>query len=158
MFWPFKRYDVEMSPPIVGRITDSLTGVEGITVHRVLIYEGYEKGKSQRTSIVTDSEGRFYFPELIVRSKAPGDIFGQNLSVYQGVYLDKGSDVTYLWSTNKTPDSLPTLTQLLSNLECDINSVATDYELDLSNEGGRRAQVISSICQWGSGRLKSTTE
>ncbi|EOB9554330.1 hypothetical protein ACIX9V_002254 [Vibrio vulnificus] len=44
MFWPFKKYDVEMSPEVHGVITLEGVPQEGMTVVRELFYEGNKKG------------------------------------------------------------------------------------------------------------------
>lgn len=46
MFWPLKKYDVEMSPEVHGVITLEGVPQEGMTVVRELFYEGYKKGKT----------------------------------------------------------------------------------------------------------------
>lgn len=158
MFWPFKRYDVEMSPRVAGRVMDGDKPVVGIEVFRVLVYQGYKKGKELRASTVTDLKGRFEFSELMVRSRYPGDIFGQNFGVYQGVYLDDGPEVTYLWSTNKPPHHIATLAKLISNLDCEIKAKEKDYEIDVLAEGGRREQPITSICVWNNTYLKNISK
>ncbi|TOO46625.1 hypothetical protein CGH38_16805, partial [Vibrio parahaemolyticus] len=44
MFWPFKKYDVEMSPEVRGVIKLDGKPQVGLTLHRELFYEGYKKG------------------------------------------------------------------------------------------------------------------
>lgn len=48
MFWPFKKYDVEMSPEVRGVIKLDGKPQVGLTVHRELFYEGYKKRKNAK--------------------------------------------------------------------------------------------------------------
>lgn len=148
MFWPFKRYDVEMSPPVAGRITEDGRPIAGITVTRVLYYQGYKDAQDQVHSVVTDEDGRFKFKSMTVRSRYPGDIFGQNFPVVQRVAVSMGSQEHYLWATSKWVEPLPTISRLLSELECDLKSPEYHHEIDLRSEGGKGSQAIISSCLW----------
>ncbi|TOP05890.1 hypothetical protein CGH23_22335, partial [Vibrio parahaemolyticus] len=54
MFWPFKKYDVEMSPEVRGVIKLDGKPQVGLTVHRELFYEGYKKGKTLKDEAQTN--------------------------------------------------------------------------------------------------------
>nr|WP_242603046.1 hypothetical protein [Vibrio vulnificus] len=63
MFWPFKKYDVEMSPEVHGVITLEGVPQEGMTVVRELFYEGYKKGKTVVDDTQTNEKrGGVLFP------------------------------------------------------------------------------------------------
>lgn len=62
MFWPFKKYDVEMSPEVHGVITLERVPQEGMTVVRELFYEGYNKGKRYWMRLKPMNKGSFLFP------------------------------------------------------------------------------------------------
>ena len=89
MFGLLKRYQVEMSPEVQGRITDGGKPVAGMQVARSLIYDGYQQGKEQLEHTTTDTDGRFSFSPLIIKSRLPGDIFGQNMRIAQAVYVER---------------------------------------------------------------------
>ncbi|CAG19480.1 hypothetical protein PBPRA1069 [Photobacterium profundum SS9] len=150
MFWPFKRYDVEMSPPVAGRLTDGGKPVVGVMITRAIFYQGYKDGKGQITTTFTDDTGRFEFDEMTIRSRYPGDIFGQNFPVSQNIYVgepEKG-DVHLLWAASKGVKSLPTLSRLMADLESDLDNPDYLYEIDTSDDGGRSFQVVDSTYFW----------
>lgn len=60
MFWPFKKYDVEMSPEVRGVIKLDGKPQVGLTVHRELFYEGYKKGKTLKDEAQTNELGEFF--------------------------------------------------------------------------------------------------
>lgn len=148
MFGLFKRYDVEMSPQVRGRITDGGQAVAGIQVARSVMYEGYDKGKEQLEHTITDEDGRFSFAEKIIKSRMPGDIFGQNMPVKQAVYIERSKDLYSLWSASKSWGAVKPLSDLLLQLNCDLKSKELHHEIDASNYGGRPHHVVISICHW----------
>jgi hypothetical protein len=158
MFWPFKRYDVEMSPPVAGRLTDGGKPVVGVMITRAIFYQGYKDGKGQITTTLTDDDGRFEFDEMTIRSRYPGDIFGQNFHVIQRIYVgDKDkADVHLLWSVSKGVKSLPTLSLLMADLESDLDNPDYTYAIDTYDEGGRSRQIVSSTCFWQGDKLVET--
>ncbi len=62
MLWPFKKYDVEMSPEVHGVIMLEGVPQEGMTVVRELFYEGYKKGKRSLMTLKPTKKGSFLFP------------------------------------------------------------------------------------------------
>ncbi|WP_049788914.1 DUF6795 domain-containing protein [Photobacterium profundum] len=158
MFWPFKRYDVEMSPPVAGRLTDGGKPVVGTMITRAIFYQGYKDGKGQITTTLTDDTGRFEFDEMTIRSRYPGDIFGQNFPVSQNIYVGEPEkeDVHLLWSASKGVKSFPTLSRLMVDLESDVDNPDYTYVFDIYDEGGRSRQIISSTCFWQGDKLIET--
>jgi len=155
MFGIFKRYQVEMSPEVRGRITDAGKPVVGMQVARSLTYKGYQKGKEQLEHTVTDSDGRFSFKPLIVKSRLPGDLFGQNMRIAQAIYVERGEQLYSLWSAHKTWNSIKPLSELLVQLNCDLQDKEVQHEINATDYGGIPAQVVISICHW-QGELIST--
>ena len=155
MFGIFKSYQVEMSPEVRGRITDGGEPVVGIKVIRKLAYEGYQKGKEQVEYATTDANGQFSFEPLIIKSRKPGDIFGQNLQIWQVVYVKRNEKLYHLWSTHKTWNSIQPLTDLMLQLNCDLQNKRVQHEINTTDYGGIPAQVVGSICHW-QGELIST--
>jgi len=155
MFWPFKRYEVEMSPRVTGRIANRGEPVVGLTVTRDLYYQGYKKGENQSHSVKTDQSGRFQFEQVLVSSRYPGDIFGQNFPVVQRITAYDGERELNLWATSKTVAPLTTISRLLSSLKCDLNAPEYHHEMNLQSEGGRRRQPIMSICLWEGEQMRT---
>jgi hypothetical protein len=155
MFGFFKRHTVEMSPEVRGRITDGGKPVVGMQVARSLSYEGYEKGKEQLEHTFTDESGTFSFEPMIIKSRMPGDIFGQNMLVMQIVYVERGDKLYRLWNTRKVWDPIPLMSDLLLQLNGDLQNKKVKHQLDTTKFGGVPAQVVGSICHW-QGELIST--
>jgi len=155
MFGLFKRHSVEMSPEVRGRITDAGNPVVGIRVARSLVYEGYEKGKEQLEHTFTDESGSFYFESMVIKSRMPGDVFGQNIPVKQVIYVERGDQLYRLWNTSKAWETMKPLSDLLLQLSGELQNKEVQHLIDNSNFGGRARQSVSSICHW-QGRLIST--
>lgn len=148
MFGFFKRHTVEMSPEIRGRITDGGKPVVGMQVARSLSYEGYEKGKEQLEHTFTNERGEFSFQPMIIKSRMPGDIFGQNMLVKQSVYVKCGDDLYSLWFTRKVWDPIQPMSDLLLQLNGDLQNQKVQHQIDTTQFGGLPAQVVGSICHW----------
>ncbi|WDD97938.1 DUF6795 domain-containing protein [Thalassomonas actiniarum] len=150
-----------MSPQVLGRVTDKGQAVAGVRVTRKLIYEGYEKGKEQTEYAITDTDGRFSFERKVIKSRMPGDIFGQNMPVLQSIYIEKnikdiqGDDYYFLWSTSKSWDPIQPLSDLLLQLNADLQNKKVKHLIDATDYGGLPRQVVGSICHW-QGELIST--
>jgi len=155
MFGLFKRHSVEMSPEVRGRITDGGKPVVGIRVARSLIYSGYKDGKEQLDYAVTDESGYFSFEPMIIKSRKPGDIFGQNMPVMQAIYVERGDKLYKLWNANKIWHSIKPLSDLLLQLDADLQNKKVQHQVNTSDFGGVPAQVIISICHW-QGKLIET--
>lgn len=148
MFGFFKRHTVEMSPEVRGRITDGGKPVVGMQVARSLSYEGYEKGKEQLEHTITNENGEFTFQPMIIKSRMPGDIFGQNQRVMQIVYVERGDKLYRLWFAHKTWDPIQPLSDLLLQLKGDLQNKEVKHLIDTTQFGGIPAQIVSSICYW----------
>lgn len=144
-----------MSPEVRGRITDGGKPVIGMQVARSLVYEGYKNGEEQLEHTMTDDNGEFSFQAMIIKSRKPGDIFGQNMPVMQAVYVERGDNLYSLWSVSKTWEPIKPLSDLLLKLNADIQNKEVHHEIDTQDFGGRPSQVIISICYW-QGELIST--
>lgn len=155
MFGFFKRHTVEMSPEVRGRITDGGKPVVGMQVARSLSYEGYEKGKEQLEHTFTNENGEFTFQPMIVKSRMPGDIFGQNMLVKQSVYVERGDDLYSLWFTRKPWDPIQPMSDLLLQLNADLQNKEVQHQIDTTDFGGMPSQGVISICYW-QGELIST--
>lgn len=148
MFWPFKKYDVEMSPEVRGVIKLDGVPLSGLTVYRELFYEGYKDGKKISDEAITNAKGEFQFPEFVIRSRAPKDIFGQSFPIIQDIYIRRSSKETLLWRASKFSSIVPLISELLLNLDCDLNSEELSYELKDPKTGEPIHVPLTSICRW----------
>ncbi len=155
MFGIFKRYEVEMSPEVRGRITNNGNPLAGIQVARSLSYEGFQKGKEQLEHTTTDADGRFSFKPLMVKSRLPGDLFGQNMLVWQAVYVEHDEQLYHLWSTHKIWHPVKPLSELLIQLNCDLQDKKVQHEINTLDYGGMSSQVVGSICHWQGERIST---
>ena len=155
MFSIFKRYQVEISPEVRGRITDGGEPVADMQVARTLLYGGYQNGKEQLEHTTTDADGRFSFRSMVVKSRKPGGIFGQNIPILQAVYVERDAQLFSLWSTSKAWNSIEPLSDLMLQLNCDLQNKKVKHQINTTDYGGVPAQVVSSICHW-QGELIST--
>ncbi|MBJ7556035.1 DUF6795 domain-containing protein [Marinomonas spartinae] len=161
-FFGLKRYDVELSPPVKGRITDNGEPVVGAEVVRELFYAGYDKKNALFDYSTTNDNGEFEFDEKIVKSRSPGDIFGQNSMVFQDIYIEKKTEKLsdedkyyWLWCTRKSWPSEDQLNKLMLHLEADLQNKEIQHEVDLSKNGGRSDQPIISLCYFKDESIKS---
>ena len=144
-----------MSPEVRGRITDGGKPLVGIQVTSSLVYSGFQKGKEQMEHTIIDNDGRFAFDSLIIKSRYPGDIFGQNMPVLQAVFVERGEQLYSLWSTSKSWRPIQPLSDLMLQLECDLQNKEVQHLINaLEYDGSSRENVIS-ICHW-QGELIST--
>ncbi|WDE00821.1 DUF6795 domain-containing protein [Thalassomonas actiniarum] len=148
MFGILKSYKVEMSPEVRGRITDGGEPVVGMQVARSLLYQGYKKGKEQLEYTTTDDDGRFSFEPMMIKSRKPGDIFGQNMPVMQAIYVERGEKLYHLWSTSKGWNSIKPLSDLLLQLECDLQNKEVQHLINALEYGGMSRENVISICHW----------
>ena len=155
MFGFFKRHTVEMSPEVRGRITEGGKPVSGLQVARSLIYEGYQKGKEHLEHSFTNDNGEFSFQPFIIKSRMPGDLFGQNHRVKQSIYFKRDGELYTLWFARKVTTPIEPLSKLLLQLNGDIKNKEVHHEIDTEAFGGMARQVVISICHW-QGELIST--
>lgn len=152
MFWPFKKYDVEMSPEVRGVI--KLDGVPqaGLTVYRELYYEGYKKGKTLTDEARTNEYGEFSFDPVTVRSSAPGDIFGGSLRVYQNICVNCDSEKKEIWGAWVPTEGVESLSWMLMNIDCELSNSKRIHEVETSSESSRRTPV-HSVCDWDNQKI-----
>jgi hypothetical protein len=156
VFGFLKRYEVELSAPVQGRITNNGIPISGAEVVRELSYGGYDKGDPIIDYALTDTNGEFSFKEVKVKSNAPGNIFGQDARLRQEIYIKKEPDEIkdeedkyyWLWLISKNWISVPYLNKFLLELNADLNNKEVQHEIDLTQFGLIRDQPIISICYW----------
>ncbi len=150
MFGFFKKTEVQLSPPVKGRITDNGKPLSGVEIVRELFYSGYDKENSLIDYALTNTNGEFSFDEKIIKSRSPNDIFGQNLPVSQEIYIKKEAtdDMYLLWGASKHWRSAPPLNNLMLQLNADLLNKEVDQMVNTSGYNTRNEQLVTTICHW----------
>ncbi|SBS25403.1 hypothetical protein MSP8887_00190 [Marinomonas spartinae] len=156
-FFSLKRYDVELSPPIKGRITDNGQPVVEVQVVRKLFYSGYKK-EPIFDYTQTNNNGEFKFDSKVIKSSAPGQIFSQDAPILQEVSINNNENTYCLWRISKGTKSQPILDEMMLNLNADLTNKELHHEVDLSKHGGRYNQPVISICYLKSELIKTYYE
>lgn len=144
MFGFFRRYEVHLSPEVKGHIVAGGKPLEGAEVYRELFYEEYYVDKA-----VTDPEGRFSFPQKIIRSRGPGKLFGET-HITQVITVDYQGATYLLWRTSTTNLITPqVLAEKLHSLYCKLE---TPEELQHfpARERPSVTHNIRTVCRWNS--------
>jgi len=143
------KQDVEMSPEVKGRLTENGEPLANVTITRRFAYEGYRKGEEQLDYTQTNLNGEFSFPEIIIKSRYPKDIFGQNAMVHLAVYHEKNEKKYQLWRSSSPWLPLATpVAMMLINLNGELTNKEIHYEIDTSAFSEVRMQIVSSICYY----------
>ena len=142
MFGFLKKQDVVLSREVHGLLLDNGQPLSNIKVFRVLTY-----GEEHLDQVVTDENGHFYFPDKIIRSSKPSQMFF-NSSLNQHIYAKTDNDdELVLWYARITQaEDSETLTELLSHLVCDIANDAKTYDIP-SKEDPSQLFVIYTQCK-----------
>ena len=151
MFGFFKKTEVQLSPPVKGRITDKGQPLSGVEVVRELFYSGYDKKNPIIDYALTNTQGEFSFDEIVVKSRSPSDIFGQNIPVSQEIYIKKEAnedDMFLLWGASKHWRSSPPLNNLMLQLNADLQNKEVDQMVDTTGYNTRNEQLVTTICHW----------
>ncbi|GAA5214939.1 hypothetical protein GCM10025776_09450 [Corallincola platygyrae] len=149
----FKRYDVELFSEVRGQAKANGKPLAGVEVTRSVSYEDYKDGKEQLSKTTTDSNGNFSFPPLVIKSSAPGNVFGQNMSILQSVTIKHEDRVYFLWAASKRWKPSPAFSSLLSKLQCDLSDQELTFVVDTSVEDWGDFQTVESLCRWEDNKL-----
>ncbi|TCI01771.1 hypothetical protein EZV61_15995 [Corallincola luteus] len=144
MFGLLKKYDVHLCPVVQGRITLHDKPISGVPVKRWLYYiDEIERVDTTET----DSDGRFSFPEVTIRSKLPGDIF--TVSRTQQKITTTHEDLDYtLWEADLSGiKALPEYSEKLGTLICDLSSNEVNFTFP-NHSNPNREYDATSICRW----------
>lgn len=155
MFGFFKKTEVQLSPPVKGRITDNGEPLSGVEVVRELFYSGYDKESAIIDYALTNTNGEFSFVEKVIKSRAPNDVFGQNIPVSQEIYIKKEGkdDIFLLWGVSKHWRSAPPLNDLMLQLNADLQNKEVDHMVNTSGYDTRNEQLVTTICYWKSKKI-----
>ncbi len=147
-----KSVDVEVFPAVAGRITNQGEALAGLKLKR-----GYHYVSAMDEMVwdytVTDSEGRFTFPELTMKSKRPNSLFAEN-RIIQMIQLDDDRYQEYaeafIWGAKSVGvKHISYFIERLSMLDCDLESPEMVHEIiDEEFPSGSVRYDIRSICRW----------
>jgi hypothetical protein len=137
-----KRYDVELSPTVEGRLTESGTPLEDVRITRELHY-----GKSYIDETYSDEQGRFSFPPKTIQSRLPGRPLSEARTI-QVIVAHTNKEDLLLWQAATDALEIPeTLRNYLSQLTCDVQNPQRTHHLP-NKEHPNFPHNIGSICQW----------
>lgn len=140
MFGFFKKQDYVLSAPVGGVLLSDGKPQAGVEVLRSLTY-----GKEYVDKSVTDNRGHFSFPEKVIRTAKPANMF-DNESVHQHIYIDNGTpEGIIVWYSIITlhPDS-KTLVELLGSLVCDIAQEPQTYDIPIAENKGHTFTIYTT--------------
>ncbi|MDQ9090423.1 hypothetical protein RC083_02310 [Pseudoalteromonas haloplanktis] len=140
MFGFFQKQDYVLSAPVKGVLLSDGKPQAGVEVLRSLTYSKEYIDKS-----VTDHYGRFSFPEKVIRTAKPSNMF-DNESVHQHIYIDDGTpEGVIIWYSiiSLNPDS-QTLVKLLGNLVCDIAQEPHTYDIPIAENKGQSFTIYTT--------------
>ena len=143
MFWFMKKHEIHLSPEVQGQLLKYGEPVEGAPIFRELFYDG----DHWEDQAITDSSGRFHFPEKIIRSSAPGRPLAEPRNV-QVITVDWEDETYLLWHV--AVDAIgpsATLERLLQNLNCDLTTPEVTHHFP-NTEHPDFTHDIGSICRW----------
>jgi len=144
MFGLLKKYDVHLSPEVVGRITLNAKPLPNQEVIRSLTYT-HHKETIEKT--FTDNNGNFSFPERNTTSRKPGSMFDES-NVRQIILVERNGDKFLLWFANTIGiKPAKAIHKRLSSLNCDLNDSEISLEFS-SIEHPQTSHFVHSICRW----------
>ena len=142
MFSWLKKYDVYLSPAVIGKIT-----LDGKPLHSIKVFRELDYGKSYTDEAVTNVQGEFQFPEKHIKSRLPGNKFDQS-KIRQVISLDHHGKTFVLWYLN-TSSIKPqhAIVQRLATLNCDLSNEELEHIFP-NIEKPDFPHSTFSICRW----------
>ncbi|WP_417521753.1 DUF6795 domain-containing protein [Marinobacter sp.] len=137
----FKKYDVHLSPEVHGSVRNNGVPLENVEVYRSL---DYDKNYGETTR--TDSNGQFSFPEKVIRSRRPGQLFDET-RIRQVIGLVYEGEKYLLWYLTDEFGPHRAVAEKLAALNCDLTT--PEMEFAFSNyEHPSFSHAAFSICRW----------
>lgn len=142
MFGLGKKYDVQLFPPVQGRILQDGRALSGVTVVREATYDAAEIQETQ-----TDEEGRFSFPAWTIKSRTPGKPLVED-RLRQVIIVNHQARKYVLWYyVTGRIDGETIVAEKLQTLDCDLKNEEIDHHFQKA-ENPDFTHNISSICRW----------
>ncbi|WDE02385.1 DUF6795 domain-containing protein [Thalassomonas actiniarum] len=143
MFAWFKKKEAYLCPEVKGVVKEYGKPVAKIKVLRQLIYMD---DKKRLDHAVTDFNGSFSFPEVIIQSRIASNPLSEQ-RVTQNIYIERDEQVYRLWGAAQTTfKEVPEYSKKLSFLNCELTNKRVDFEFTHYNPN--RKNIATSICRW----------
>ena len=144
MFGWFKKTEVSLSPEVNGIVTENGKPVANLEVIRSLMYIDEV---DHRDSAITDENGRFSFPPLVMKSSMASKPFVEN-RVWQEIFIEHKGDLLPLWvATQYGIHDMPEYKKKLAFLDCELTNKRVSFEFK-NNHSEHVTLLASSICRW----------
>ncbi|MDO6611391.1 hypothetical protein Q4601_14355 [Shewanella sp. 1_MG-2023] len=143
MLGMLKKYTVELSPEVHGKISNNGSPIENLLIERSLTYADEE----YLDNCLTNANGEFSFEAKSIKSRLPGNILHEPVvrQVIEFTMHDHDSE-TYIWATNQHDITCPTICKThLSNLTSDISNEEEVFELT-NVEAPEYPLIVRSNC------------
>ncbi|MBU2873583.1 carboxypeptidase-like regulatory domain-containing protein [Marinobacter salexigens] len=137
----FKKYDVHLSPTVHGSVRNNGVPLENVEVYRSL---DYDKNYGETTR--TDSNGQFSFPEKIIKSRRPGQLFDET-RIRQVIGLVYEGEKYLLWYLTGEAGPYRAITEKLGTLNCDL-STSEEVVVFKNLEFPSFNHAAATICRW----------
>ena len=142
MFSWLKKYDVYLSPAVIGKIT-----LDGKPLHSIKVFRELDYDKSYTDEAVTNARGEFHFPEKNIKSRQPGNKLDQS-TIRQVISLDYQGQTYVLWYLN-TSSIKPqhAIVQRLATLNCDLSNEELEHVFPNIEKPDFPLSTFS-MCRW----------
>ncbi len=147
-----KSVDVEVFPAVSGRITNQGEALAGVKLKRGYYYvDDMDDWAMDYT--VTDSDGRFVFPELTMKSKHPNSLF-PSIIILQMIKLDDDRyqeyEEAFIWGAKSVGvKHIPLFVERLAMLNCDLVNPEIYHQMDDERFPPAVIRIeTQSICRW----------
>ncbi|WP_417502992.1 DUF6795 domain-containing protein [Marinobacter sp.] len=137
----FKKYDVHLSPEVHGSVRNNGVPLENVEVYRTLDYD-----IEYRDTILTDSNGQFSFPEKIIKSRRPGQLFDET-RIRQIIGLVYEDEKYLLWYLTDDIGPYRAIAEKLATLNCDL-STPEEVVVFKNLEFPSFNHAAATICRW----------
>lgn len=146
MFGLFKTYDVHLCPEVKGQLVLKGEPVAGVTITRSLIFWDEDPRVDTTES---DENGHFSFPDVVIQSKKPGDMFVQERT-RQEIFAEVNGQKYLLWlSTLQGYEERPEYGRKLASLNCDLDFNVAKFEFKNDQTSDPDSQLFAAgICRW----------
>lgn len=142
MFGFGRKYDVQLFPPVQGRILLDGSALPGVTVIREATYDEAEIQETR-----TNHEGYFSFPAWTIKSRTPGKPLVEDRLRQVIIVNHQGSKYVLWYYVTGRIDGEKVVAEKLQTLNCDLQNEEIDHHFQ-KVENPDFTHNISSICRW----------
>lgn len=146
----FGKKKVYLSPEIHGTLLNHGKPVPAIEITRLLAYE-----EDYIDTAITDSNGKFYFPEKVIESSRPNNPFNET-RIVQAITIEDhtfeghdNGDYIFLWGHQRGRITRVDITdERLSRIVFDLSFTKTGYDF-IDPDTGKRYYITGLFSQEG---------